>query len=128
MRPDRLAAVLLVGLIAGCGTLKNHTDGWKGRTVPYGGVRIAADEFVNLYDVEGANALVLWPLWAADIGLSAVGDTLTLPLAWAALAGHGFRDAFLPPIRAAEPPPPVSPASSSPSTPGHSPATPSAGR
>lgn len=133
-------AGLLAVTLAGCGTVQNLAGGYKDRgTVPYGGVRHAADKFRDPYDVEMAYVLYLGPLWVGDIAASAVGDTLTLPYSLAAAAVRGFNDYYFPPDKPVDPawrqfrfgdPPaePVSPPASSPSTPAPSPATRSAGR
>ena len=45
--------------------------------MPYGGVKLAVDGINNSYDVE---LPFTWPFLVADVALSAVGDTLALPL------------------------------------------------
>ena len=136
MRCCTLGAVALALMAAGCGTVENFAVGRHGRTIPYGGTRIAADKFLDPYDVEMAWVFVFGPFWVADIGLSAVADTLTLPVAWAAGWRHIIGDYYFPqgkpgdqPAPAGERPAaePISP-SPSPPTPAPFPATPSAGR
>lgn len=140
MRCGTLAGgVALALLSAGCSTVENFTDGWQGRTEPYGGVRLAKDRFGD------DNGLAMcWPFYFADLGLSAVADTITLPIAWAAGWRHIIEDYYSAegkpvdpawrrfwfndlPTAEAERSDPITPAPSPPS-PVPSPATPSAGR
>jgi uncharacterized protein YceK len=87
----------IIGLLAfaltGCGTAKNFTEGWLGQMEPYGGVKNAVNEIKNGYDVELAYTM---PLRLADVGLSAVGDTLTLPVTLPIAAVRAIRDHYFP--------------------------------
>jgi uncharacterized protein YceK len=100
----RIAAALTLTGIVGCGTVENFVTGPDGRTTPYGGVRIAADKCNpasgRYYDVAFALG---WPFYVTDVPLSAIGDTLTLPLTLAAALGHAINDSikdyYFPPDR-----------------------------
>lgn len=75
-----VAALTLAGL-TGCGTVQNLTPALEGQMKPYGGAQIAVEECIptsaRYYDVAFAMG---WPFYIADVGLSAIGDTLTLPI------------------------------------------------
>lgn len=82
MKRCALAAVLLA--LTGCGTVQNlQRDLPTGATV-YGGVDIATARFAPGSQNDGFGLALLWPVYAADVAASAVGDTLALPLTvWA---------------------------------------------
>jgi uncharacterized protein YceK len=94
--------VLLVAALAcsGCGTVSNFKDGYKKETRPYGGVRIAAESFGN---EDPITVGLLWPALVSDIALSAVGDTVTLPVTASIAVARGVRkginDYYFPPER-----------------------------
>ena len=78
-----MTRVLAIGALAcaltGCGTMGNFQRESLTQATPYGGVRIAADGFTP----DAADFVAIdYPrvLCAADVALSAVGDTLTLPV------------------------------------------------
>ncbi|MCE9564116.1 MAG: hypothetical protein K8U57_18895 [Planctomycetes bacterium] len=72
-----LAMGVLAFALTGCGTWKNFTEPGHGGTKPYGGVAIALERLEEPHlDVEVA-LLGRMP----DVPLSALTDTLTLPLA-----------------------------------------------
>jgi uncharacterized protein YceK len=89
--------MLLVVSCAGCGTVGNFTEGWQGRTKPYGGVKIAVNGIAEEHDVA---LTYTWPFRMADVALSAIGDTLmlpvTLPIAGIHAINDGIRDYHLP--------------------------------
>lgn len=66
----------LVCALTGCGTVWNFTEGYKGETKPYGGVKIAATNFSD----DLVAVAMMWPVYAADVASSAVADTVTLPV------------------------------------------------
>jgi uncharacterized protein YceK len=66
--------------LTGCGTARNFSKGWEGRTKPYGGVRIAV------------GTVLLF--WTTDVPLSAIGDTLTLPLTLPIAGVHAVHDSL----------------------------------
>lgn len=94
--------VLLVAALAcsGCGTVSNFKDGYKKETRPYGGVRIATESLGNEDPIMVG---FLWPAILSDIALSAIGDTLTLPItasiAVARGVHKGINDHYFPPER-----------------------------
>jgi uncharacterized protein YceK len=74
-----IGALLLA--LTGCGTVQNfERDGVSGAT-PYGGVSIATHRY-RAKPQDGGGIKIDFPdsLCAADVALSAVGDTLTLPV------------------------------------------------
>jgi uncharacterized protein YceK len=94
-----LAIGALLLALTGCGTVENFTGRSHGYARPYGGTQIAVDRFSTPDDAELATKL---PLWAADLPLSFVGDTLTLPItltliAWRACNLALFYDNTPPP-------------------------------
>jgi uncharacterized protein YceK len=96
-----------VATCAGCGTVQNFTEGWHGRTEPYGGVDIVRDRFREADDVKTA---LFFPFWTSDLALSAIGDTLalpvTLPIAFTNAMCDSIRDYYFPKDRAPEQQPP----------------------
>lgn len=92
MRRVAPAVAILVAGLTGCGTVENFTTGWQGRTKPYGGVNLAAG---HIKDDDPAFALPLTlPIHAADVGLSAIGDTLTLPVTLPIALVHAIQDSI----------------------------------
>jgi uncharacterized protein YceK len=79
---------LVAAICAGCGTVQNLTPA-NGEWAPlevYGGVKRSVDT-ANIWSLSGSGAAEHSPLFAADVALSAVGDTITLPItgtAWVA--------------------------------------------
>ena len=74
------AAALVAAMSAGCGTVQNFAgSSGKGPGV-YGGVALATDRLSPGSQNDGLALAVMWPVYAADVALSAVGDTLTLPI------------------------------------------------
>jgi uncharacterized protein YceK len=120
-RASRAAAlVLITGLLSGCGTVANLStgarEGWKNVQI-YGGVRrdvqSAGDWFTHswvapekLEFMQDIGAIVGVGLVGIDMPLSAVGDTLTLPVTIpASIWGRSRNDADVP--RQTAPPPPA---------------------
>ena len=72
--------VLAIGALAlaltGCGTAQNFRRESPLDAEPYGGVKIASERLGD----EVVAASETWPLRAADVALSAAGDTVTLPV------------------------------------------------
>ncbi|HSQ55305.1 MAG TPA: hypothetical protein VLM40_06130 [Gemmata sp.] len=91
----RLCVLGLVGLaLTGCGTVHNFIDFPEDtgeRTTPYGGVKIAVNGIKESYDVE---LPYTWPFRLADVVLSAVGDTLTLPVTLPIAGLHAIYDSI----------------------------------
>jgi len=93
-----LACGIVALALTGCGTVQNFVDlpefeaseRGKLRTKPYGGVRIAAKRF----QADLVELALLWPLWTTDVVLSAVGDTLTLPVTLPIAGMHAIHDSF----------------------------------
>jgi uncharacterized protein YceK len=78
--PIALAAALLALALSGCGTVCNLANE---DPQPYGGV-VADVQFAFTpveRDMKDNGAFVFLGLVAADVALSLVGDTITLPLA-----------------------------------------------
>jgi len=90
---------LVAAISAGCGTVQNLARESGGPSV-YGGVGIAANRFTPGSQNEGLALVVMWPAYTADVVLSALGDTVTLPvtlpLAAARALNHGIHDAYFP--------------------------------
>jgi hypothetical protein len=87
-----LALGTLVLALTGCGTARNFVDFPEDtgqRTKPYGGVRLAVEGIKNEHDVA---MTFTWPFRLADVGLSAVGDTLTLPVTLPIALGYAVTD------------------------------------
>jgi uncharacterized protein YceK len=84
--------VLLLAL-TGCGTAQNFTEGYERKTRPYGGARIAAARFND----DPLAIALMSPLWTADLGLSVVGDTLTLPVTVPLSFANAVHDYYFPP-------------------------------
>lgn len=129
-RASRAAALVIVtGLLSGCGTVANLAvgarEGWNNVQI-YGGVRrdvqsagnwlahswVAPEKLEFMQDI---GAIVGVGLVGIDVPLSAVGDTLTLPVTIpASIWGRPRNDANVdrqtapPPPAVRAPPPPVS--------------------
>jgi uncharacterized protein YceK len=78
--------------LTGCGTARNFSKGWEGRTKPYGGVRIAVDRFRHPGPEADMGTVLLF--WTTDVPLSAIGDTLTLPLTLPIAGVHAVHDSL----------------------------------
>lgn len=100
-----LAIGTLACALAGCGTVKNFTEGHNGETKPYGGVKIAAAGFSDDLVV----IAMTFPFIVADVVFSAVGDTASLPVTVPAAiiyAVHkGINDYYFPKDKPAPPEP-----------------------
>ena len=76
--------VLAIGALAcaltGCGTVQNFSSPSRPGPTVYGGVEIAAERFTPGSQNDGFALAFMWPAYVADVGASAVGDTLTLPI------------------------------------------------
>ena len=73
-----LACGLVACALTGCGTVANlHSSGDREM---YGGVRQAVGDIRRGPDVTVAAPWVAWPMMVANVPLSAVGDTVTLPV------------------------------------------------
>ena len=97
-----LAIGALLLALTGCGTVKNLAHDSRTGPAVYGGVEIAADRFTPGSQNEGFALAFMWPAYAADVGLSAVGDTLTLPLALAIQITNDINAYYFPPERSPE--------------------------
>jgi uncharacterized protein YceK len=75
-----LAIGALLIALTGCGTVQNFQRESPSKPTPYGGVEIAVDRFSPSSQGHGIWLMAAWPAVVADVGLSAVGDTLTLPI------------------------------------------------
>ena len=84
-------AALAAAACAGCGTVQNFTVGWKGRTEPYGGVNIAVNRMKKACDVEQT---VRGGLYVFDTALSAIGDTVMLPVTLPIAGIHAIEDSI----------------------------------
>ncbi len=91
-----LAIGALVSALTGCGTVENFKRGGVGEATPYGGVEIAAEPFHPPPGVMncGFPALYGYPFFAGDVVLSAVGDTLTLPVILGAKVKGALHDYY----------------------------------
>lgn len=80
-----IAFGVLACALAGCGTVANLYS-LSGNREVYGGVQHAADDVREMARRDDGVPCpwLVWPLLAADLSLSAVGDTLTLPFTVAA--------------------------------------------
>jgi uncharacterized protein YceK len=80
-RPAWIVCVLAASalLVGGCGTFTNLTD--DGGTRIYGGVTRDVDQVLDSYTASNNSAIYFAGLlvWCADVPLSALGDTVTLP-------------------------------------------------
>ena len=72
-----IALGFLVFALSGCGTVENFREDANGRAKPYGGVEIAVNRFRHGDDVQ---RVTMFPFWSADLALTAIGDTCTLPV------------------------------------------------
>jgi uncharacterized protein YceK len=72
-----LACGLVACALTGCGTVANVRS--PDERELYGGVRHAVDDIRSGPD-EAASPWVAWPAMVANVPLSAVGDTVTLPV------------------------------------------------
>ncbi len=83
MRRAAISVVLLIlAMHTGCGTMENLARSDDGGSRPlevYGGVARSVDTVKAKFESELVVA-ALGPLYAIDVPLSAVGDTLTLPV------------------------------------------------
>ncbi len=81
-----LAFGALLLTVTGCGTMANFQRESLADATPYGGVKIAAEQFrpapqySGLPTNCGVPPVLGWPFFAADVVGSAVADTLTLPV------------------------------------------------
>ena len=82
-----LAIGALLLALTGCGTVQNFQRESPARPTPYGGVDIAADRYKTHPEIPGA-LIYSDAACAADVALSAVGDTLTLPITLTLEAWH----------------------------------------
>ncbi|MBN9120822.1 MAG: hypothetical protein J0I06_17010 [Planctomycetes bacterium] len=80
-----LAIGSLLSALVGCGTAANFARESPSHATPYGGVQIAVDRFEAPPGIPGA-LIYSDSARAADVVFSAVGDTLTLPIAVALVA------------------------------------------
>jgi uncharacterized protein YceK len=88
--------------LAGCGTVQNFSrpeDGGQRPLQVYGGVTYSVDTVKKLVSSDLVEAA--WaPIFAPDVVLSAIGDTLTLPVTASAAAARaiadGIRDYYFP--------------------------------
>lgn len=77
----RISAIAALAFaLTGCGTARNFQREATTDATVYGGVKIAADGFTPGSDMAATWLKYMWPLVAADVVFSAVGDTLTLPV------------------------------------------------
>jgi uncharacterized protein YceK len=104
-----VVGAFLAFALTGCGTARNFTEGWQGRTEPYGGVRIALDGPDTPGDRIGA------AFFPTDVPLSAVGDTLTLPITLSVAVARKIKAYYNPPV-SPEPPAPPTPSDNTPPT------------
>lgn len=88
-----LAIGVLLLSLTGCGTVQNFTEGYERKTRPYGGVKIAASGFAD----DPVAVALKFPFMTADVVLSAVGDTLTLPVTVPLSFAHAVHDYYFPP-------------------------------
>src|SRR5262249_16981764 len=74
-----LFTAALVGLASGCGTVCNLADD---HPQPYGGVHRDVEFLATpgIAHTDGRGAAVLLGLWAADLCVCGVADTLALPM------------------------------------------------
>jgi uncharacterized protein YceK len=70
---------LLALALTGCGTVGNLREPRDAQV--YGGVGIAIDDFRTSHEGRTVLPWLVWPLRALDVPLSAIGDTVTLPVA-----------------------------------------------
>jgi|GEM_PF-1937688 len=67
--------------LCGCGTVQNLSRESPTESTVYGGVNIAAARFSpNTEKDDWSDQPLMLPVYAADVVLSAIGDTLTLPV------------------------------------------------
>jgi len=77
-----LACGIVALALTGCGTVGNLREPRDAQV--YGGVGIAVEDFRTGREGQTLLPWIVWPLRALDVPLSAIGDTLTLPVAAAA--------------------------------------------
>jgi hypothetical protein len=79
-------------MLTGCGTIQNFYPGEsrEPRLKVYGGVKrsVASLQEALGHDVAAALLVLYWPVPVGDIILSAVGDTVTLPVTICAEVGR----------------------------------------
>lgn len=73
-----LACGLVACALTGCGTVGNLRQPREAQV--YGGVGIAIEDFRTAREGETVLPWLVWPLRVLDVPLSAIGDTLTLPV------------------------------------------------
>jgi uncharacterized protein YceK len=71
--------VTLALVLTGCGTVGNLRAPCDSQV--YGGVGIALDDFRTAREGQTVLPWLVWPLRVLDVPLSAIGDTVTLPVA-----------------------------------------------
>lgn len=105
----RIAVSLALAGLTGCGTAHNFypQDGGERPLKVYGGVKKATDDLKEATGDGVAAALlcVLWPLPVANVALSAIGDTVTLPVTVWAEAGRAISEPVKYHAAPANPPP-----------------------
>ena len=80
-----LAIGVLLLALTGCGTVENFNRGGISEATPYGGVEVAVVPFKPGLKNCGFPPVVGLPFYTGDVVLSAIGDTVTLPVfAWRA--------------------------------------------
>lgn len=84
---------VVVFALTGCGTVGNFTDRSAYPQI-YGGVDLAVKGIKN--ESRDVEFLVTWPFQVADVALSAVADTLTLPIAIPLAIHGGYMDYYFP--------------------------------
>ncbi len=106
-----LAIGAVVAALSGCGTVQNFQRGSIVDATVYGGVDIAADR-LKTHPPDGTEAM----RGACDVVLSAVGDTVTLPITVTVEVARAIRAAYCTPPSAQpnpqRPPPPPPPGTS----------------
>ena len=88
-RGRKIVAVILAASLVGCVTFNNVVEPFGGEQFVYGGTAAAGREVARVArESEPAWVVPGVPLSAADVPLSLVGDTLTLPITIAAASSR----------------------------------------
>jgi uncharacterized protein YceK len=93
-----LAIGALVSALTGCGTVSNLRRGPVTDATPYGGVEIAVEQCrPKRQSGDFIRVDFPAPLDVMDVALSAVGDTITLPVTLVAAVGRSINAYYFPP-------------------------------
>lgn len=91
-----LAFGALACALTGCGTVNNFHGSWQ-NSRPYGGVDLALDDIEQSKQGTVVLPWLVWPMIVSNVPLSAVGDTVTLPVTLTAEAVRAINAYYFPP-------------------------------